>query len=150
MKLFRVFYLRSVLTECDALRIINPRDIGPPDGILCAVGNHDVSAGCGGIYLPGGRVSIGGAALVDGEGTEADAHSQAEADAHTVVHITQPGTYVLSGELSAGQIAVDLGEGAETDPEAVVTLVLDGVDITCTVAPAVMLSLIHICAGQGY
>ena len=44
-----------------------------------------------------------------GEGTEADEHAQAEADAHTVVHITQPGTYVLSGSLSAGQVAVDLG-----------------------------------------
>ena len=58
-----------------------------------------------------------------GEGTEADGHSQAEADAHTVVHITQPGTYVLSGTLSAGQVAVDLGEEAEEDPGAVVTLV---------------------------
>ena len=75
MKLFRVFYLRSVLTECDALRIINPRDIGPPDGILCAVGNHDVSAGCGGIYLPGGRVSIGGAALVDAVEHHSGCHS---------------------------------------------------------------------------
>ena len=59
-----------------------------------------------------------------GEGTEADEHSQAEADAHTVVHITQPGTYTISGELSAGQLAVDLGEDAEEDPEAVVTLIL--------------------------
>ena len=86
-----------------------------------------------------------GQGVTYGEGTEADAHSQAEADAHTVVHITQPGTYVLSGELSAGQIAVDLGEGAETDPEAVVTLVLDGVDITCTVAPAVMFYRVYEC-----
>ena len=45
-----------------------------------------------------------------GEGTKDDEHSQAEADAHTVVHITKPGRYVLSGNLSAGQIAVDLGE----------------------------------------
>ena len=74
-----------------------------------------------------------------GEGTEADAHSQEEAQAHTVVHITQPGTYSLSGTLSAGQIAVDLGEDAAEDSGAVVTLILDGVDITCTVAPAVIL-----------
>lgn len=51
-----------------------------------------------------------------GEGTKNDEHSQGEADAHTVVHITKPGRYVLSGNLSAGQIAVDLGEDAETDP----------------------------------
>ena len=47
-----------------------------------------------------------------GEGTEADAHSVEEAAAHTVVHITQPGQYILSGTLSMGQIAVDLGENA--------------------------------------
>ena len=73
-----------------------------------------------------------------GEGTEADAHSKEEADAHKVVHITKPGTYVLTGALSAGQIAVDLGEDAKTDPEAVVTLVLNNVDISCSVAPAVI------------
>ena len=71
-----------------------------------------------------------------GEGTEADAHDPAEADEHTVVHITKPGTYVLTGSLDPGQIAVDLGEDAKDDPDAVVTLVLDNVDVTCTVAPA--------------
>ena len=73
-----------------------------------------------------------------GEGTGADEHTQEEADAHTVVHITEPGTYAVSGKLSAGQIAIDLGEDAEEDPEAVVTLILNGVDITCEVAPAVI------------
>ena len=57
---------------------------------------------------------------------------------HTVVRISAPGTYTLSGKLDAGQIAVDLGEGAKDDPNAVVTLVLDGLDITCPSAPAVM------------
>ncbi len=80
-----------------------------------------------------------------GEGTEEDAHSREEADSHTVVHITQPGTYVLSGNLSAGQIAVDLGEEAEEDPEAVVTLVLNGVDIHCSVAPAVIFYQVYEC-----
>lgn len=80
-----------------------------------------------------------------GEGTEADEHSQEEADKHTVVHITQPGQYVLSGKLSAGQIAVDLGEDAEDDPNAVVTLVLDNVDISCTVAPAVIFYNVYEC-----
>ena len=63
-----------------------------------------------------------GQGVAYGAGTDADAHSQEEADAHTVVYITQPGTYTLSGTLSAGQIAVDLGDGAEEDPEAVVTI----------------------------
>lgn len=34
-----------------------------------------------------------GQGIAYGEGTEAEEHSQAEADAHTVVHITRPGTY---------------------------------------------------------
>jgi len=83
-----------------------------------------------------------------GEGTEADAHSAEEAAAHTVVTITRPGTYVLSGELSAGQVAVDLGEDAEDDPDAVVTLVLDGVWITCTVAPAIIFYNVYECGDK--
>lgn len=80
-----------------------------------------------------------------GEGTKEDEHEQSEADAHTVVHITKPGRYVLSGELSLGQIAVDLGENAEENPDAVVTLILNGVDITCTVAPAVIFYNVYEC-----
>ena len=81
-----------------------------------------------------------------GEGTEEDAHTAEEAAAHTVVTITQPGTYRVSGTLSLGQLAVDLGEDAEEDPEAVVTLILDGADITCTVAPAVIFYNVYECA----
>ena len=80
-----------------------------------------------------------------GEGEIEDEHSQAEADGHTVVHITKPGTYAVSGTLSAGQIAIDLGEDAKKDPEAVVTLVLNGVDITCNVAPAVIFYNVYEC-----
>lgn len=81
-----------------------------------------------------------------GEGTEADEHSQIEADAHTVVHITKPGTYEISGTMEAGQIFVDLGEDAKTDPEAVVTLILNNADITCTVAPAIFFYNVYECA----
>ena len=80
-----------------------------------------------------------------GEGTETDEHSQEEADAHTVVHITKPGTYSLSGKLSAGQVAIDLGEDAEEDPNAVVNLILDNVDISCSVAPAVIFYNVYEC-----
>ena len=73
-----------------------------------------------------------------GDGGKADRHDAAEAAAHTVVNITAPGTYRVTGKLSAGQIRVDLGEDAFTDPNAVVNLILDGVDITCTVAPAIL------------
>ena len=80
-----------------------------------------------------------------GEGEEGDAHSKEEADAHTVVHITKAGTYELRGSLSAGQIAVDLGKDAKEDPKAVVTLILNGVDIECTVAPAVIFYNVYEC-----
>lgn len=80
-----------------------------------------------------------------GEGTQADMHAREEADAHTVVTIRKPGTYRVSGALSAGQLAVDLGEEARRDRSAVVTLVLDGVDITCTVAPAVIFYSVYEC-----
>ena len=83
-----------------------------------------------------------------GEGTEDDAHSSEEAAAHTVIHITAAGTYSLSGSLSQGQIAVDLGENAEADPKAVVTLVLNGADITCTVAPAIIFYNVYECADK--
>ena len=73
-----------------------------------------------------------------GEGTAKDEHSKEEADKHTVVTITKPGVYRVSGTLSYGQLAVDLGEDAADDPNAVVTLILDGVDITSTVAPGVI------------
>lgn len=73
-----------------------------------------------------------------GEGTDADKHSVEEAAAHTVVNITAPGTYRISGKLSAGQIRIDLGEKASKNPDAVVELILSDADITCTVAPAIL------------
>ena len=83
-----------------------------------------------------------------GEGKKKDRHSADEAAAHTVVNITKPGSYVLSGKLSAGQIRVDLGEDAEDDPAAVVNLILNGVDITCTVAPAILFLNVYECDGD--
>ena len=80
-----------------------------------------------------------------GEGEKEDEHSAEEAGLHTVVHITEPGAYELTGELSAGQVAVDLGEDAEDDPNAVVTLVLNNVDIQCSVAPAVIFYNVYEC-----
>ena len=74
-----------------------------------------------------------------------DEHTAEEAGAHTVVTIRKAGTYRVSGSLSAGQLAVDLGDDAKTDPSSVVTLILDGVDITCTVAPAVIFYNVYEC-----
>lgn len=80
-----------------------------------------------------------------GEGTAEDAHSADDAAQHTVVHITKPGAYRISGTLTKGQIAVDLGDEAKRDPEAVVTLILNGTDITCQVAPAMIFYNVYEC-----
>ena len=83
-----------------------------------------------------------------GEGTDADKHTAEEAAAHTVVNITAPGTYRVTGKLSAGQIRIDLGEDAYEDPDAVVELILDNADITCTVAPAILFLNTYECDGN--
>lgn len=51
---------------------------------------------------------------------------------NSVITITKAGTYRFSGTISDAQIAVS---AAETDE---VTIILDGVDITCRTAPAIM------------
>ncbi len=76
-----------------------------------------------------------------GEGTEKDKHSSEEALNHTVVNITKPGTYRISGKLSYGQIFVNVGEN-EADK---VTLILDNVDINCSVAPAIFFYEVYEC-----
>ncbi len=81
-----------------------------------------------------------------GEGTDTDAHSAEEAAKQTVVHITKAGKYSISGKLSNGQIAIDLGDGAKENPEAKVTLILNGADISCSVAPAIIFYNVYECA----
>ena len=80
-----------------------------------------------------------------GEGEAGEKHTAQEAAAHTLVTITRPGTYRLSGTLSKGQIAVDLGQEAVDDPAAVVTLILDNASVTCTVAPALIFYNVYEC-----
>lgn len=83
-----------------------------------------------------------------GEGEAWQKHTAEEAENHTVVNITAPGAYRLSGKLSAGQIRVDLGDDAYDNPEAVVELILDDADITCTVAPAILFLNVYECDGD--
>lgn len=66
-------------------------------------------------------------------------HSEEEAKDQQVLHITQPGTYRLKGKWQ-GQILIDLGDEDETfsDENAKVTLILDGADISCAVAPGII------------
>ena len=82
-----------------------------------------------------------------GEGEDWERHTEEEAKAHVVVNITAPGTYRVTGRLSAGQIRVDLGEDAYEDETAVVELILDNADITCTVAPAILFRNVYECDG---
>lgn len=71
-------------------------------------------------------------------------HSAQEASENKVLHITKEGTYVLKGSWK-GQIKIDLGEDAYSNEEAKVTLILDGADIECTVAPAIIFKEVYEC-----
>ena len=71
--------------------------------------------------------------------------SEEEASKNVVLHIKEAGTYVLSGNFN-GQINISLeDEDAFTNPEAKVTLVLNGVNVECTVAPAVVFDNLYEC-----
>jgi len=83
-----------------------------------------------------------------GEGEEWEMHTAEEAGEHLVVNITAPGNYRLSGRLNKGQIRIDLGEEAYEDPNAVVNLILDGVEITCEVGPAILFQNVYECDGN--
>ena len=83
-----------------------------------------------------------------GEGDAEDEHSAQEAAEHTVITITQPGTYRVTGSISRGQIAVDLGEEAEEEEAASVNLILDNADITCTAASAIVVCNAYECGSD--
>ena len=83
-----------------------------------------------------------------GAGDEDDGHSEEEASEHTVITITKAGTYRVSGTLSKGQIAIDLGEDSRDDESAVVNLILDNADITCTVSSAIVVYNAYECGSD--
>lgn len=133
----------SSQTKAGASKVVLSDDGVTVDGQTASIRPEDaVYVGNGIIYYEDGTDET------YGEGAEEEKHPAEEAAGHTVVTITQPGTYELTGTLSRGQVFVDLGEGAKTDPEAVVTLILNGVDITCTVAPAVFFYNVYECDTQ--
>lgn len=133
-------------TACGAQAADDVTDIILSDAKVTVDGKTASTSADSAVYVGGGIIYYAdGTDATYGEGTEAEKHTSAEAQAHTVVTITQPGTYRLTGTLSQGQIFVDLGSDAKTDPDAVVTLILDGVDITCTVAPAVFFYNVYEC-----
>lgn len=69
-------------------------------------------------------------------------HSSREAYDNPVLHINEEGTYLLKGTWH-GQINIDLGEDANTDETKKVTLILDGVNVTCDVAPALIFKNVY-------
>lgn len=71
-------------------------------------------------------------------------HSADEAYNNAVLHITEAGTYDITGNWH-GQIWVDLGEDAASNPNAKVKLILNGVDVTCDVAAAVVFANVYEC-----
>ncbi len=58
-------------------------------------------------------------------------HTASEAYSNPVLHIVEGGVYRLKGTWN-GQIWIDVGEDSD------VALILDGVNVTCTVAPAIV------------
>ena len=73
-------------------------------------------------------------------------HTPEEAYNNAVLHIAKAGTYILEGTWH-GQIWIDLGDSDDVfaDESKKVTLVLNGVDVTCTVAPALVFYSVYEC-----
>ena len=73
-------------------------------------------------------------------------HSASEAYDNPVIHITQPGKYIIEGSFN-GQIFFDFGDEEETyeNEEASVLVILNGANVSCTVAPAIVFHDIYEC-----
>lgn len=130
----------------DAKQIVLSDDGITVDGKTVAAGESESSVTVGGEIIYYHDMDNYESGNEYGDGDDEDKHTEAEAAAHTLVTITEAGIYRVSGTLSKGQLAVDLGEDAVTNPTAVVTLVLDGADITCEIAPAVIFYNVYECS----
>lgn len=91
---------------------------------------------------PGGEGGFGGGFSGAVSNSDVDlfetmTHSSADAYANPVLHITEAGTYVLSGTWH-GQIWVEAGKNN-------VELVLNGVEVSCDVAPALVFKKVYEC-----
>ena len=105
----------------------------PPDGGQGGTTPPDGGQGGG---RPGGQQPVSGAATdTSSIATFATmTHSASDAYNNPVLHITKSGTYRLQGKWH-GQIWVDT---SDEDGEGKVTLILDGVEVSCDVAPAIV------------
>lgn len=73
-------------------------------------------------------------------------HSADEAYKNPVIHITEPGEYIIEGTFN-GQLFFDFGDEDDTftNIEASVVVILNGVDVTCSVAPAIVFHDVYEC-----
>ena len=110
-------------------------DFTPPDGSTPPDGNPPSMSAS----------SVSAASYNDQISSTIDAmtHSAEDAYANPVLHITEPGVYSLEGTWN-GQIWIDVGEN-EGDNVAVI---LNGVTVKCTVAPAIVFKEAYEC-GHG-
>ena len=133
----------------DAKQIVLSDDGITVDGKTVAAGESESSVTVGGEIIYYHDMDNYESGNEYGDGNNSDRHTAEEAAGQTLVTITEAGTYRISGSLK-GQLAVDLGENAVSDPDAVVSLVLDGVDITCDIAPAVIFYSVYECSDSAF
>ena len=133
----------------DAKQIVLSDDGITVDGKTVAAGESESSVTVGGEIIYYHDMDYYASGNEYGDGNNSDRHTAEEAAGQTLVTITEAGTYRISGSLK-GQLAVDLGENAVSDPDAVVSLVLDGVDITCDIAPAVIFYNVYECSDSAF
>lgn len=74
-------------------------------------------------------------------------HTKGEAAENKVLHITEPGNYVLTGSWK-GQVSIDLGEDAFADESAKVNIILNNADINCSVAPGIVFYNVYECDNE--
>ena len=73
-------------------------------------------------------------------------HSADEAYKNPVIHITQPGEYIIDGTFN-GQLFFDFGDEDDTfaNEDASVVVILNGANVTCSVAPAIIFHDVYEC-----
>lgn len=71
-------------------------------------------------------------------------HSEEDAYNNPVIHINKAGSYILEGNWN-GQIWIDLGKDSFDDESQKVTIILNGVDVSCGVAPAIVFRNVYEC-----
>ncbi len=73
-------------------------------------------------------------------------HSADEAYKNPVIHITEPGEYIIEGAFN-GQLFFDFGDEDDTfaNEDASVVVILNGANVTCCVAPAIVFHDVYEC-----